>query len=337
MLRKIYNETQKDFVSYLAVTFFAICAHKILMTIHYPNADSLVDAAFGVVEGRPHWLAYQNRLLGPYTIFGISELFGLSLKTSWLIYNAIALQIFCVLFFWILRRERISIRDSFLYLITIIFSYLTLQHFWFYAWDSIDSIIFTLFAYGIFKAYSIRFFLVLFIVGILNRESALFIALYLILDAFIFPKGLFSLKLHNLKSLAIGITSLISGIIYTQYIRNLLFISKSDLTGGGRDAEHELIGNHIHLLGNIKTLVINFTNSNFIVSISLITTFLYFIMSYRRMCDRQLKVLIIALAMFANILMFGLVNETRIHLILLPFFMFLWISLNHKAFSSQVS
>lgn len=337
MLKKIYNEIQKDFVSYLAVTFIAFCAYKILMTIHYPNVDALTDAAFGVVEGRPHWLAYQNRLLGPYTIFGISELFGLSFKTSWLIYNAIALQIFCVLFFWILRRERISIRDSFSYLITTIFSFLTLQHFWFYAWDSIDFIIFTLFAYGIFKAYSIRFFLVLFTIGILNRESALFIALYLILNAFIFPKGLFSLKLDNLKSLVIGMTSLISGIIYTQYIRNLLFISKSDRTGGGRDAEHELIGNHIYLLSNIKSLIINFTNSNFIVSIFLITTFSYFIMSYQRMCDRQLKALIIALAIFINILIFGLVNETRMHLVLLPFFMFLWVDLNNKAFTSKVN
>lgn len=337
MFRIIYSETRKDFVPYLAVTFIAICAFKILMTIHNPNADTLIDAAFGVVEGRPHWLAYQNRLLGPYTIFSISELFGLSLKTSWLIYTGVTLLIFCVLFFWILRREHISIRDSFSYLITIIFSFLALQHFWFYAWDSIDFIIFTLFAYGIFKAYSVRFFLFLFIIGILNRESALFIALYLILDAFTLPKGLLSLKLKNLNSLALGFTLLAGGVIYTQYIRNLLFISKSDLTGGGHDAEHELIGNHIYLLSNIKSLAINLTNSNFIVSVFIITTFLYFIMSRRRMGDRQLKALIVALSMFANILIFGLVNETRMHLILLPFFMFLWISLNDKAFGSKVS
>lgn len=335
MLRKAYNEIQKDFTAYLVVTFIAVCTYKILMAIHSPNVDTLVNAAFGVVEGRPHWLAYQNRLLGPFTIFSISELSGLSFRTSWYIYNAISLQLFCVLLFWILRRELISIRDSFSYLIKIIFGFLALQHFWFYSWDSVDFIIFTLFAYGVFKSFSIRFFFILFIIGILNRESALFIALYLILDAFIFPKGLPSIKLQNFKSLAIGLASIISGIFYTQYIRNLLFISKSDLAGGGRDAEHELIGNHIYLLSNIKSLFVNFTNSNFIVSIFLIAAFFYFIKSYRSMCDKQLKILIMALAIFANILIFGFVNETRLHLILLPLFMFLWISLKDETRGSK--
>ena len=330
MWKTIYNIIQKEFFSFFLVTFVAICAYKILMMIHKPNVDELVAAAFGIIEGRPHWLAHQNRLLGPYTILSISNISGLSFLKSWYIYHAIALQVFCVLFFWMLRREQFSITRSFFYLIWILFAFLTLQHFWFFAWDAIDFIVFTLFAYGIFKSSSIRFFLALLVFGILNRESALFIALYLMLNSFHFSNGLSPLKLQNLRSLALGLGSLILGIFYTQYIRKLLFISKSDLTGGGRDIDHELIGNHIYVFDNIKYLIVNFTNHNFIVSIFLFTTFLYFIKRLRRMCDQQIKMLIIALAIFANIVVFGQVNETRMYFILLPLFMFLWISFKEK-------
>lgn len=331
MLRSFFKKNKIELTSYLVVTIIVICAFKILMDMHNPMVDEVVSAALGVTEGRPHWLAFQNRLLGPYTIIGISNISGLSVKSSWYIFNAVALQIFCVLLFWMLRREFFSLRDSFFYLIAILFLFLTLQHTWFYVWDIVDLIIFTLFAYGVLKSFPIRFFFVLFLIGILNRESALFIAIFLMLEAFNFSKGLSSIKLQNFRHLVFGLVLLISGFFYTQYIRSLLFISKSDLTGGGRDIDNELIGNHIHLLYNIKNLfILNFTNRHFLISILLITPFLYFLKSYRSMFDRQLKMLIMALVIFANILIFGLINESRMHFILLPFFIFLWISIKEK-------
>lgn len=331
----------REIKSYIGVTFIAICAFKILMTLHLPNVDELTNVSFAIKNGgEDYWFYWQNRFLGPYSISGISNIFGVSFKSAWYIYHAITLQIFCVLIFWILRHEGFFQKDAFAYLVGILFAFLTLQHFWFFAWDSIDLIVFTCFAYGIAKSYSILFFLIIFLIGMPNRESALFIAVYLMLDAFKFTKGGLPVKLANCKSLIIGFGMLISGIFFTQFIRNLLFVSKPD---------DVLLGNQIYIFVNFKNLFFsNFTNlsevfftpitsHNFIVSIFLLTSFGYFLSNYKSMYDQQLKLLIMSVIIFANILIFGILNETRLYFILLPLHLFLWLSLKGKILASTTN
>lgn len=247
------NDTRlmrSELLAYLLVSFLAICTYKILMTAHLPNIEALIIAAKGVTEGKPHWMAYQNRLLGPYIVLTISTL-DISFKTAWVIYNALTLQIFCALIFWILRREGLAYKDAFANLVYILFAFLALQHYWFYTWDSIDIIIFTAFAYGILKAAPTRLFLVLFAIGILNRESALFIGAYIALNSFTFSTGKIIPRLTNIKNLLTGSVLLVAGALYTKTIRHALFISKSD---GLPDSRHELIGNHVYFFSNLKSL-----------------------------------------------------------------------------------
>jgi len=318
---------------YIFVTLIAICSFKILMTLHLPNVDTLTNSAISVIDGRPQWKAFQNRLLGPYSIYGISNIIGVSFRTAWFIYNAITLQIFCVLIFWILRNEGFSLKDAFTYLVVLLFAFLTLQNPWLYAWDNLDLIIFTCFTYGIIKSYSFSFFLVIFFIGVLNRESALFISVYLMLNAFKFSKGGLPIKLTNYKSLISGLVMLVCGIIYTQFIRNLFFLSNTE---GKPDLDHELIGNHIYFLGNLENIFFtNFTNHHFLITILIFSLFAYFIRNFRSMYDREIKLLIMSLFIFVNILIFGVFNETRMHFILLPFFLFLWICLNDKILNKQ--
>ena len=313
---------------YLIVTFISICTFKMLMIRHWPHIDLLTSAAFGVTEGKPHWLAYQNRLLGPYSILGLSNLIGVSFKAAWTIYHAITIQIFCILCYWIFKREGLRITYAINYLIVFLFAFLSLQFNWFFPWDTIDLILFTCFAYGIAKSFPINYFLAIFVIGIFNRESALFIAVYLMLDAFSFVKGNFSIKFTKPKSLFTGISILPVGIFYTKYVRELLFISKPD---GLPDIKNELIGNHIYFLRNLKDLFFfNFTNMNFLISIFILVSFGYFLRNFFRMNDRQLKMLLISLIIFMNIVIFGILNETRLYFIILPFFLFLWMSMNIK-------
>ena len=313
--------------------FITACSFKILMSIHLPNINELTSASFGVTEGKPHWLAYQNRLLGPYTILGISRITGISFQAAWTFFHWLTLQTFSIIFFWILRREGLLLKNALTHLVLVLSAFLILQHYWFYPWDSIDLVLFTCFAYGIIKSFSKRFFILIFIIGILNRESALFLPIYLMLDSFNFSKERFSFHLTKPKSLIIGIGILFSGIAYTKIIRHLLFVSK---VNGLPDVKNELLGNHINLFWNIKQLFFyNFTNNNFYVSLFIILSFGYFLINLRKMDDRILKLLIMSLFIILNIIMFGLVNETRMHFILLPFFSFLWLCLNQKNFNSK--
>ena len=311
----------------ILVLFIGFLAYKILMNIHFANSNSLIDAAKGVTEGKPHWIALQNRLLGPYAILSISKLTDISFRSAWAYFNAITLQIFCMTFFWILRYEGMQLKKAIGCLIFFLFAFLILQDYFFYAWDSIDLIIFTCFAYFILKSSPKSYFLFLFLVSILNRESALFIPIYLIIDGFKFPKGFFSLKLAKFDSFLIGIIMLIGGIIYTKIIRDFLFISKAD---GMPDVNH-LIGNHIYLIPNLQNLFFfNLTNGYIYLSIFLVLTFGYFFFKSPRMSEEELKLFLMSSFIFLNILIFGLINETRMHFILLPFFFFLWLSFNKK-------
>ena len=313
---------------YLIVTFISVCTFKMLMIRHGQYIDLLTSAAYGITEGKPHWLAYQNRLIGPYSILGISKLMGISFKSAWTIYHAITIQLFCILCFWFLKREGLRINDAINYLIVMVFAFLTLQFNWFFPWDTIDLILFTCFAYGITKAFPISYFLPLFLFGIFNRESALFISIYLILDSFKFTKGQLLMQFIKPRSLIAGISLFIAGTFYTKFIRSILFISKPN---GLLDKNNELLGNHIYFLSNLKDLfLINFTNYNFFVSIFILVSFGYFISNFRKMDDRQLKLLIMSLIILASIIVFGLLNETRLYFIILPFFLFLWLSLNMK-------
>jgi hypothetical protein len=336
-----HKKNYTELIYYILATFIAICGYKILILTHLQNTKGIVAGDYGVIEGKPYWLADQNRLLGPYLVFGISTLFGISFKVAWAVYHAFILEIFCILIFWILRREGLSPKDSISYLIYVMFAFLALQFYWFFTWDSIDLILFTIFAYGIIKSYSISFFLVLFFIGILNRESALFIGIYLMLDSLQFTKkkGGYLPKFVNPKKLIIGLCIIISGIVYTRFIRNLLFVDNSDRYPATITS---LAGNHFNLFKNLKNIFFYNFNTNYLqdhlyyfvsisfVSISMTFPLAYFFASNKHMNNQQIKLYLMSLIILANIMIFGIVSESRLYLILIPFFLFLWLSTNNK-------
>ena len=84
--------SKNNITPYLIVTFISVCTFKMLMIRHGQYIDLLTSAAYGITEGKPHWLAYQNRLIGPYSILGISKLMGISFKSAWIIYHAITIK-----------------------------------------------------------------------------------------------------------------------------------------------------------------------------------------------------------------------------------------------------
>lgn len=316
---------KEELTLYLLATFFAVCACKVLMVIHFANWDDLAAAAYGVIEGRPHWIAFQNRLMGPYTVLLISKA-GISFKLALALYHAVFLEILVILIIFLLRREGVSRRESALYLVFFLFVFLAYQHYWFYTWDSIDLIVFTSFAYGIIKAAPTRFFFTLFLIGLANRESALFIALYVCLNSFQFQGATQLPKLKSSVDFLFGIALLAIGLIYTKLIRTMLFVSKPD---GLPDTQHEAIGNHVYVTKNITDLFItNFSNKNIIASAFIIFPMIYFWRKTRVMSEGQIKALVMSSVLILNILVFGILSETRMLFILIPFYIFLWVSMD---------
>lgn len=312
----------RNYGAYLLVSLLAVFAFKVFINLHAHNLQDLSSAAYGVIIGKPHWLAYQNRLLGPYLVLLISEM-GIGYGYALVAFDFIFLQILCFLVYMLLINEGMSIRKSFAYLIVFLFAFLSFQHDWYYTWDSIDLIVFALFGYGIVKNKALLYFVVLYFVELLNRESALFLAVYISMSSFEFVEGN-KIKLRNKAGLVVGGLLFLFGAAYTKIVRDYLFVSKPN---GRLDIEHEAIGSHVYLLNNIKNFFFgNFTNENIVVSLSVMSVVFVVLYKFKAMNDAEKKLSLMILFIFANIFIFGSVDETRMYFALMPMLLFLWVS-----------
>lgn len=325
------------FIIYLFFTLFlSLVVFKILNLIHAPNINDLSSAAYGVIIGKPHWRAYSNRLLGPYIVYFISE-FGFTFNKSLKIFNLLMIFIQNLsLYFMLLSQTKKSYELSFKYIIFFSFILIGMQHYWSYTWDYIDIIVFTFFVWAIFEKRSTLFFIILFFIEIINRESALFIALYLIIDSYRFNFNHLrniqnvSLLLSDKMKFKTGILLLVIGSIYTKIIRDYLFI-ESLIPGIGNDLAHKYLGNHFYLLSNLKHIFIwNITSLEIINSIFIFGVIIFFLINLPKFKELHLKAFILFICILCSIFIFGAINETRNFIILIPFLIFFHLDFYEK-------
>jgi hypothetical protein len=143
-----------------------------------------------------------------------------------------------VLFYSQLRRAK----EAFRYVLYFALLVLLFQHpGYLYAWD--------LFGIGIVQQRGGMYFTALFAVAILNRESALFIPVWMGIDALFRTTNA---KRSIGKALyAFGL--LAAGIVLVTYLREALFLG-SHMSQIGMDESHRIVGNHLYLRDNINIL-----------------------------------------------------------------------------------
>ena len=317
------NKSLKWLFYFLILLFISLCVYKVIAQIYSPYWQDLADVANGVVTGHPQWIAYQNRLMGPYLVQFISG-FGISNISAVKVFTLLTITIQNLVLFALLVKAGISYSKALGYIVFYSFVFICIQDYGFYTWDSIDAILFTLFAWGIFQGQSTTYFIFLFLAAIFNRESALFISLYLVIDSLHIDWPKTKIHLISKSKLVIGSLLTMGGIIYTKLIRDYLFISQPD---GFKDSVHAQIGNHFHFSKNILDLFFNnLTTLNILNSIFILGSVAYLVYFVKQYNDRQLKALAVFLVLVVNILIFGLINETRMYIILVPFLIFFQIA-----------
>lgn len=316
---------------YLLAVLLSIAVYKVIILIHYQTFPVFYATANEIIEGKPHWLAFQNRLLGPHLLIGLSD-YGFNPSQALSFYFFIMILLQHLILLYLLVKFNISYRTAANYLFVFALTFLCFQNFWLYTWDLIDLIIFTLFAWGIFSGCSIWFLVIIFLIELLNKESAVFISFFIILDAFLIrpstdlPKPTLLGRLRSLPQLIIGSLLTIFGIIYTKFIRDYLYICAPN---GTKDLHHQLFGNHNNLVNNIKDLLgHNLFSLDIINSVFFIGAICCLCWFFKRYSDRQLKALLIFLALSLGILFSGTINESRIYFVLLPFLLFFSIEIN---------
>lgn len=229
-----------------------------LLHLHQKNLVAYSDFARGVVVGTPPWRAYQNRLLGSWLAWGATEVFGHGYKTWFLILTGIFWAGANVATYWAaykLTGNRFLAAGATATSVLMTLMLEGPQGEYLYLWDPLDVLLLTAFTYGVFAKKSLGFFLLVFCIELLNREAAIFIALWLAIDSFRMSRsgGSRRLSLANPRQLVVGLSLVAGGTAWTKFIRDALF-KHSMMVGIGQDTRHVGLGNYSGLVDNLHTL-----------------------------------------------------------------------------------
>ena len=288
------------------------------------NWDEIIALSQGVVTGYPHWRAFQNRLLMPI-IISLVESFS-NPKTALLfiycigifIHNTLLVAIFSKLF-----GRFCSILAALLWC----FGFILYQDFWLAPWDIFDLSLFLIVWFVLYTSSNVNLLIIIFPLALLNRESALFLPIaYWLVQTDLDNTNTNTIwsKIWSRTTL-ITSTLLLLGMFWTKLIRDYIFLGSSF---GGLDLENSLIGNHIWFSENLLNMLFRNWISN-MLPINLITIF-YLIFVIKNIWGSHTLMPRIAsvfwIFLLLNILVFGYFNETRMHFLLLGFYLFHIIS-----------
>jgi hypothetical protein len=291
---------------------------------------STVQRSLGVATGHPEWKVFQSRVLGPYIIkalsFGSLEYYGVAYV--WFQITTVAIAGFLC---WRLGRkyggdEQSALQALMLFVICFVW---LLSPPLACSWDIIDIIVFIVFIDFVLSDSSLPWFLGLFAISILNRDSADFIPLWLILDAlirFLYPRRYNLTKTpFDWYRLFAGVICIGVGLIIVELLKQNLLIEEmgpkllpNSGTASGSRYNVGLFRNIEflrHVLFNYKIQFFQF----WIVAPFIATAIVLGTKLVRLDPQRYLSIYLIELCILATLFSFALINETRVFVILIPF------------------
>jgi hypothetical protein len=285
-----------------------------------------VEAAEGVLRGEPHWRVYQNRLLGPWLVEITSGFVGrfLDAHVLWTIL-LLTLAGFLVLrgaHAVYGRRERALVA----YLAFVLLGLACFQPPWLYIWDFVDLCVFATFNLLVARRKDYRWFVALYLVAIFNRESAWYIALWMIVDPvarrLVDRRGGGKAGRLDLKMLGAGTVLLAAGVVLVEVLRDALLVRE---IGPTLVEQAGVAGPSFHwmLRDNLDKIVVSLTSFHYALSFlvpAFLVGFLAFCLVVARRDPRgRLALALVHIAMLGSMLAFGIVFETRLYLVLVPF------------------
>jgi hypothetical protein len=209
--------------------FFALVQFRLIVLVLGPNYGRAVDAAAGVLNGHPHWRAFQPRVLGPLLV-ELTSLVLPSFLAAHVFYSIATLAVMGFLAWRLGWRYGGTIASALLALFAFEASFaFLLSPPWLYAWDYLDIIVFLVFVEFVIEGKSWPWFACLLVIGILNRQSAAFIAVWMILEAL--SRWHFGRKDRHAVPLdwtflAAGISGLVLAMAIDEAITRMFFIEE---------------------------------------------------------------------------------------------------------------
>ncbi len=158
----------------------------IIYRLRAPYLPGLVDAVHGIVLGTPAWQVFQSRVLGPYLMQLVAMLSGGDFRFAYLVVMAAAIVAKDLATYVAIRRFKGTL-GAILPTLAGMALFVLLQDTWIYPWDPIDGAVSAAIIYVAAGEGSAVMLAVAYVVALLNRESSLYVGLYLAIEAVVRP------------------------------------------------------------------------------------------------------------------------------------------------------
>jgi hypothetical protein len=206
----------------------AFVVHHILAVTNGDDLRRSILADLYVLDGKPHWRVFQNRLLGPflartlmdavpapdfgYVVFDLI-CFGGALFLSGLLGARLVAT----------RAGAVAAMLTLAVGVTALFA-----HDWFFAWDVVGPTLFMAFALLVVMEAKPIWFAALFALAIWNRDDALFIALFRIVQPIVdWWRDRDATRHFAWSTVAAGFACLICGIVLIEVLREYLLVKET--------------------------------------------------------------------------------------------------------------
>lgn len=303
----------------LAALLAALAQFRMIGKVIGPQYQDSIAAAQGVVDGLPHWMVFQSRVFGPWTVEILSGLTG-SFETAHMLYT-IAAYFLAGLAMLMVAHRHYGAKSAWIgFLCFQSLCLLLINSRWHYVWDGGELLTFTLFCHFVLAGKDWRWLAGLFAVSVLNRESAFFIAAWMILDPLI-SATLDRTRPRWPMALA-GLACLAGGMALTQFLRTALMRREigPDLFG-----MPELAGRsfHPHIQLNIQYLLDAFMHPtqefNILIVLLLLAPLVLTMLLAHRFGRRYLSLGLAHGLIVLSLPIAGVLAETRVMFGLAPF------------------
>lgn len=187
-----------------------------------------INESHAVLEGNPTWIMYQSRVLGPLIVLLLSKLTS-SFVTAHVLFFVTFHSIAGFLVVFLASRLASGSAGWLAFWMFQALFALLLMNGWLFAWDNVGIIIFTIFVYFVLVGKSWYFFSMLFVVAILNRESAFYIGLWMVsspLYDFLFRRRISVPFQVDWKMLIAGVGCIGLGWLCIHLLRSYLLVQE---------------------------------------------------------------------------------------------------------------
>ena len=298
----------------------ALTQFRLIVTIMGPRYGMSVDAAQGVVNGLPHWRVFQSRVFGPWSVEALSWLTG-NFLAAHVIYT-IGLYFLAGLAILYVAYRLFGSKSAWMCFFAFHFLCVLLtNHMWFYAWDSGELLTFILFCYFVLSGKDWRWMTGLFAVSIFNRESAFFIAAWMVLDPLL-TSFLDRTRPRVTPMIAAGLACLVAGGAVIHVLRDWLLVKEigPELFGMPEKAGLAFQSN---LGDNLQFMASAFTHPtpefHILLVLLLLSPLALTVFLYRRFGRRYLSLGLTHILIALTLPVVGMLSEQRVMFDLAPF------------------